>query len=298
MTAVILLMGKNASDNIKRLKAQCLAQEKSYAVFDTQKFGTQDKLFTRQDELHIKIDQQIWATKDLTGIFWDSIAMPPPSNDISAKFQDQNATNIASWLQVFFNQSQLNWVNSWQAFQFHKTKPIQLKLAQKLGASIPPSFFGNEIQGAREFLSDYPNAIVKPIHGGEYTQVIDEAVLESLPHIIKQRPVAIQQKIDGMNIRTYVVGNTLFSAQIHSDELDYRSSGNIKIVPLKVPTKIEQLSVRITRAFHMQWSAIDWLRKPNGEYVFLEANPSPQFSEFEKQTTYPISRYLMTLLKG
>jgi glutathione synthase/RimK-type ligase-like ATP-grasp enzyme len=44
------------------------------------------------------------------------------------------------------------------------------------------------------------------------------------------------------------------------------------------------------------FSGIDIRRTPAGEYVFLEGNPSPMFSYFEKVTGYPISDRLVDLL--
>jgi glutathione synthase/RimK-type ligase-like ATP-grasp enzyme len=46
----------------------------------------------------------------------------------------------------------------------------------------------------------------------------------------------------------------------------------------------------------LEWTAIDWRVKPTGEYVFLEANPSPMFIHFERQTGFPITEKLVNLL--
>jgi D-alanine-D-alanine ligase-like ATP-grasp enzyme len=46
----------------------------------------------------------------------------------------------------------------------------------------------------------------------------------------------------------------------------------------------------------LEWTAIDWRLKPTGEYVFLEANPSPMFIHFERQTNFPITQKLVNLL--
>jgi hypothetical protein len=46
----------------------------------------------------------------------------------------------------------------------------------------------------------------------------------------------------------------------------------------------------------LEWTAIDWCLKPTGEYVFLEANPSPMFLHFEQQTGFPITQELVKLL--
>lgn len=46
----------------------------------------------------------------------------------------------------------------------------------------------------------------------------------------------------------------------------------------------------------LEWTAIDWHLKLTGEYVFLEANPSPMFLHFEQQTKFPITESLVNLL--
>jgi D-alanine-D-alanine ligase-like ATP-grasp enzyme len=46
----------------------------------------------------------------------------------------------------------------------------------------------------------------------------------------------------------------------------------------------------------LEWTAIDLRLKPTGEYVFLEANPSPMFLHFEKQTGFPMTQKLVELL--
>ena len=56
---------------------------------------------------------------------------------------------------------------------------------------------------------------------------------------------------------------------------------------------IQQQSLAITKAFHLEWTAIDWRLKSTGEYVFLEANPSPMFIHFERQTGFPITQKLL-----
>ncbi len=46
----------------------------------------------------------------------------------------------------------------------------------------------------------------------------------------------------------------------------------------------------------LEWTAIDWRLTPQGEYVFLEANPSPMFIQFERRTSFPITQKLVNLL--
>lgn len=46
----------------------------------------------------------------------------------------------------------------------------------------------------------------------------------------------------------------------------------------------------------LEWTAIDWRHQLTGEYVFLEANPSPMFVYFEKQTGFLITEALVQFL--
>ena len=52
----------------------------------------------------------------------------------------------------------------------------------------------------------------------------------------------------------------------------------------------------ITKVLMLEWTAIDWRLQPTGEYIFLEANPSPMFLHFERQTGFPITQKLVNLL--
>ncbi len=58
----------------------------------------------------------------------------------------------------------------------------------------------------------------------------------------------------------------------------------------------QHLCLAIAKAFMLEWTAIDWRLQPKGEYIFLEANPSPMFLYFEQQTGFPITQALIQLL--
>jgi len=58
------------------------------------------------------------------------------------------------------------------------------------------------------------------------------------------------------------------------------------------------MCLRIARALDLLWTGIDLRLTPEGLYVFLEANPSPMFLGFERQTGLPLTESLATLLVG
>jgi hypothetical protein len=289
MDSPILLIGSLRSENIQLLINHCQRYQQAYICLDTQVFFDNNAMFIdNKNELLLNVDNLIYPIKHFKGIFWDSISLPHGDN--------VTQLNFSSWLQVFFNQRHPNWCNSWDAFQFHKTKPLQLELAKRLGAKVPDSFFGNDVKSAYKFIERYSRCIVKPIHGGKHTRLIGLDDLAEIEQELQKQPLTIQKYIEGTNVRTYVVGTVLFSAIIESDSIDFRQDDAIKLMPIVLPKHIEKLAFTIMQSFHMQWTAIDWRRTCTGEYVFLEANPAPRFAEFERLTHYPISEYLFKLL--
>ena len=109
-------------------------------------------------------------------------------------------------------------------------------------------------------------------------------------------PVTLQEYIPGTNIRTYVIGNSIYSAEIRTNSLDFREDRDAKLIPIDLPESIQNQCFRIAQALYLKWTAIDWRLSPTGDYFFLEANPSPMFLYFEQQTQFPITDKLVELL--
>ena len=190
------------------------------------------------------------------------------------------------------------WINSWQAYQFHKEKPLQLSTARQVGATIPPTLISNNPQQVTEFCQNYEKVIFKPVYGGAHTQVVTKAHLEPqrLKMTLSLSPVTIQEYIPGTNIRSYVIADSVYSAEIRSPSVDFRQDLEAELIPIELPDSIQKQCLAIAKAFMLEWTAIDWRVKPTGEYIFLEANPSPMFIHFERQTGFPITEKLVKLL--
>ncbi len=71
---------------------------------------------------------------------------------------------------------------------------------------------------------------------------------------------------------------------------------NHQLIPITTPELIKKQSLAIKKALFLEWTAIDWRLTPDENYLFLEANPSPMFLYFEKQTRFPITESLIELL--
>ena len=66
----------------------------------------------------------------------------------------------------------------------------------------------------------------------------------------------------------------------------------------QLPTSIEQACVRLVEVFNLQFSAIDLIVTPEGEYVFLEQNGNGQWLWLERETGQPMTEALIDLLES
>jgi len=235
---------------------------------------------------------------DIHSVFWRNFSgvYVPLLKDAN---QQQVALNDSmSTVRALVQACPARWINSWQAYQFHKEKPLQLSRAKQIGVTIPATLISNNSEQVREFVKAHEKAIFKPVYGGAHTKLVTEAHLEPnrLGLALSISPITIQEYIPGTNIRSYVIGESVYSAEIRSQSLDFREDLDAELIPIDLPESIKKQCLAILKAFMLEWTAIDWRLKPTGEYVFLEANPSPMFIHFERQTGFPITQKLVNLL--
>ncbi|NJN86685.1 MAG: hypothetical protein HC881_10695 [Leptolyngbyaceae cyanobacterium SL_7_1] len=297
----ILILG-NASDAHAAHMQHSLDQA-GIPVFywDTQLFPTQTKLSWQPDTQHGCLNLAGAPPLDLHAIqavFWRNFtgaAVP--------SFEDTAQYSIAfrdamSALRSLIQACPAHWVNPWQAYEFHQTKPLQLAKAKQLGVRIPATLISNDPEQITAFVNSHDKVIFKPVFGGAHTQLVTPTHVEPerLRLSLRLAPVTVQEYIPGTNVRSYVIGDAVYAAEIRSTALDFREDGKAQLMPLTVPPVIHQQCLAITQAFWLKWTAIDWRVTPAGEYVFLEANPSPMFLHFEHQTGFPITQALIKQL--
>jgi len=235
---------------------------------------------------------------DISAVYWrtiNKIEVPKtgmPDTDALA-YRDCMST-----LRTLLNGCNARWVNSWQAYQYHQEKPLQLAKVAELGVMIPKSLISNAPSQVKNFVKSVPRAIYKPVYGGAHTEFLDESMLDikRLEKVLSISPVTIQEYISGTNIRSYVIGDKIYSAELKSPSVDFRDDDTTQLIPLELPQKVSQWCLKIRQTLGLEWTAIDWRRNDQGQYYFLEANPSPMFLHFEKQTNMPITKALVDLL--
>lgn len=292
---MILLMGAKDDAQILSVAAQLDNMQQAYSVFDSSAFPQTYTIGYRPQsgEMLLNVAGQTLALADVKSMYWRNYVAP--GNDSNNPIAGKDSISL---LKSVLNELGEKAKNSAAAVQYHQEKPRQLAAVARLGVQIPPTYVGNDPAAVREFCWQYPEVIFKPVTGGDYAHLLTAEHLsaEHLDKSLRQAPVTLQRYIKGTNIRTYVVGDDVFSAEIRSAHTDFRTDGDIKLTVIELPERIRQQALAIKAALGLAWTGIDWRRDEQGDYYFLEANPSPMFANFEQYTGLPVAQRLAQLL--
>lgn len=302
----VLVLG-NAQDfhaNLVRQTVVKLTTNFDCHFLDTSEFPSRLKMqwnFPKDDSLLRLPEGEVIYFADIHSIYWrnyNSIAVDRSVffDPMQLHIAENDARSLMEgWLQAL----PCKWVNGWQGFALHQVKPAALARVQALGLKVPETMLTNDADGVIDFFAKHPSVIFKPIQGGAHTLRLTEEFLtpENLANL-SLAPLTLQQEIKGTNIRVFIIGEQHFACEVASSQVDFRDDEAPVIKKIDLPAEVISQSHAAARALHLVWAGIDYRRDADGNYYFLEANPSPMFYGFEQASGLPLTetlcRYLIT----
>ncbi|MFO0321883.1 MAG: grasp-with-spasm system ATP-grasp peptide maturase [Bacteroidota bacterium] len=192
--------------------------------------------------------------------------------------------------------------------------------AKKIGLNIPNYLLCCNKTEVVEFAKQ-KKIITKPIFnaapiqfldksvGYMYTSIINESIIEQLPETFF--PTLFQNKIaKEIEIRSFFLDNKFYSMAIFSQEDDttnvdfrrYNNSKKNRMVPFKLPKEVENMLKKLFLSLGIDTGSADIIKATNGDYVFLEINPSGQYGFVSFCCNYQldkeVAKYLIKLNHG
>ena len=221
-----------------------------------------------------------------TAVFWRNLDIYPFAGT------DQYLSNHIAYMRLFLQGfKDAKWVNPVQSFLQHYTKIDQMRI----DANFPKTLITNRLDLALNFAKQYEAVAVKPIAGGAYVpKLTADELAEQFTDNFTQ-PYVFQEFIQGSNLRTFVIGEHVFTARNSSDLPDFRLDKSMTYTPVDLTDEQNKHCLDITRKLGYQYTAIDWIER-DGELFYLEANYAPIYGFFEDQTGYPITESIAELL--
>jgi glutathione synthase/RimK-type ligase-like ATP-grasp enzyme len=264
------------------------------------------------DEVGVSYDPSSGSIKFETTaeIFWSqeveaawcrhsiSFTHPDPYVDREAK----------AFLSGLWQQAHWFWMNSPSAVATADNKLWQLKTAFEIGLEIPATIVSNQLQEVQGAFNAGP-IIVKTIGGAAteyrgmhhhlFSQVVELQEISS--EEVRAAPCIFQKSAKpGTDVRITVAGDTVFATDIDSpdDVLDWRAAPPeaIRYSARELPSRVVQNCLALCRKAELTYGAFDFVRQPDGSYIFLEINPSGQWGWIEHATGQPITAAIVDVL--
>jgi hypothetical protein len=295
----VLILGDESDDHARHVAEQLKQRGAATAFLNSADFPqrVQVALDPAGGEGEIVWPDRAIRTGDVSAVYWRSYhgVLPPELPD-----EEQSFIAAHDSLGLFDSLLRLlpcRWINGWEGYQLHQAKPAALARVVELGVPVPATVVGNHPAAILEFAARHPRCIFKPVQGGAHAERLTRAHLsdEALDRLTIS-PVTVQEEIDGVDVRVFVAGQRVLACEVRTEVLDFRNDPDPEIVTIDLPEEIADRSLRIAAALHLAWTGIDYRRTPDGEYIFLEANPSPMFMGFESRCGLPLTDALCNLL--
>ncbi len=205
------------------------------------------------------------------------------------------------------------WMSHPAALWMAEFKPYQLEVAAGMGIPIPRTIVTNDPVCIRNAFGEFAGMIVKPARTGYFvSNGVEQAIYtsrvlrEHLEHLESARfsPAIYQELIPKRyDIRVTIVGTDVFAAAIDSQadpaaNIDWRRTDDPALAHFRheLPSTLKDLLLQLMGKLQLTFGAIDLVQKPNGEYMFLEVNPSGQWQWIDDQLDLGISEHVATWL--
>ena len=205
------------------------------------------------------------------------------------------------------------WVNPLPSLHRAKIKFQQLQLAKKLKFHTPNTLVTNKKDNVINFIEKNKKICMKSLDAPSfvtdnyiyplYTKIVEKSYILNHLENIEISPIFLQKYIDKKyDIRVVVIGEKLFSFEIHSQEhsdsiVDFR--GAILDIVYKehiLPKEIENKIFTFVKKQNLHYSSMDFVLTPDNNYYFIENNPNGQWLWLELETGIDITSHYCNLI--
>ena len=210
-------------------------------------------------------------------------------------------THGAAFMRSFMVFDDCRWVNHPAATYKAEQKAVQLATAKKLGFDVPRTVITNHAEGIK--LAAQGDAVVAVkgmdtvlVRQGDvetfgYTSLLETASAENAR--LASTPLIAQQALTNkLDLRVTVVGHQAFCCAVkHGTQPiqgDWRlAKSDAKFQRYELPHDVALKCIQLTKTLGLVFGAID-LAVQDGNYYFLEINPTGEWAWLVDQSNLPI----------
>jgi hypothetical protein len=177
-------------------------------------------------------------------------------------------------------------------------KPLHELNLNRHGFAVPESITSSDRDQLRAFAAVGPT-IVKALSGVRAdSRLVTRADFDSFDTV--QGPVHLQRYIAGNDVRAHVCGSRVYSQEIISSAVDYRTAAEPQVThaPCDLPDGLVARMIDCTRHSCLAFAGWDFKVSEDRQFWCLEANPMPGYDWYDRRLDGAISGGLVDLLTG
>ncbi|MEJ3653263.1 hypothetical protein WEH80_18630 [Actinomycetes bacterium KLBMP 9759] len=239
---------------------------------------------------------------DIRSVWWRGRGALGLASDLSAWEREFAEEEIRHATRGLWSTVDCHWVSHPDAIERAAYKMEQLSRAARLGFSVPRTLVSNDPEQVLAF--------VEGCQGGAVYKVLTDPFLRLVPHLrrtpdaevtpvivrttrvdagvraalesVRGVPCQFQELVPKRSeLRVTVIDDELFCAEVPTSDsapLDWRVDGpDVDWRAAELPDEVARRCLALVASYGLAFGAIDLIHTPDGEYVFLEINPSGQF---------------------
>jgi hypothetical protein len=218
-------------------------------------------------------------------VWWRRPRIPRLSPDLGGWGTSYATTEWEHTLRALEPLSSCRWVNSPASQEKASSKALQLAEAKARGLRIPRTLITNDRASVEEFTGSEGRIIYKRVGSSRGALVATREFTEDDAFrlaALRQCPAMFQELIEAAaDVRVFIAGKRLVAVEIASQDgvapLDWRLDYSVPMRPHALDKLIEVKLLALLDRLELITGSVDLRLTPDGEYVFLEVNPSGQF---------------------
>jgi MvdC family ATP-grasp ribosomal peptide maturase len=258
------------------------------------------------------------STAEVHGVWARKLWSPRMADDLDERYRLMCVRESAAALEGFLDAlHDAHWVNHLQRERAAENKQRQLRLAAHAGLRVPRTLVTNDPAAARQFFAETDGQTVakllRPLTVSMdadqpfvYTSRVREEDLAGA-EALRHSPMVFQELIPkARELRVICVGSKAFSSALDASGTSHGQTDWRLAAPDECRWEMAELPAEVSNALQtlmsdlgLVFGAVDLIRTPSGEHVFLEVNPSGEWGMLERDLGLPIAEAISEeLLKG
>ena len=248
------------------------------------------------------------AAEEVRAVWARKLWVPRMGEDLDERFREMCVRESAAALEGFLDAlHDAHWVNDLQRERAAENKQRQLRVAAQAGLRVPRTLVTNDPEAARQFFDETEGRMVakllRPLTVSMtaaplfvYTSRVREEDLAGADEL-RHSPMVFQELIPKeRELRVAWVAGEAFAGALDASgtsrgQTDWRRAapGECEWQAAELPSEISRGLRALMSELGLAYGAVDLIRTPAGEYVFLEVNPGGEWGMLERDLGLPIS---------